>query len=108
MRCCRARSRRRRAGARVARCESHPRRAARPRARRSALKAIIVAIVCIAAPAWAHKPSDAHVRLVVEVDRITGRLDVAVRDLDAAIGVDTDGNGEITWAELQAAPVQAY
>src|SRR5262249_9372660 len=35
----------------------------------------------------------------------TGRLDVAVRDLDGALGVDADGNGEITWAELsRAAP----
>ncbi|HEX3766714.1 MAG TPA: HupE/UreJ family protein, partial [Kofleriaceae bacterium] len=31
-----------------------------------------------------------------------GRLDVAVRDLDAALGLDADGNGEITWGELSA------
>jgi hypothetical protein len=53
-----------------------------------------------AAPAWAHKPSDAHLRLAVEGDAITGRLDVAVRDLDAALELDADGNGEITWREL--------
>jgi hypothetical protein len=53
-----------------------------------------------AAPVWAHKPSDAHLRLAVEGDAITGRLDVAVRDLDAALELDADGNGEITWREL--------
>ena len=65
------------------------------------LVAIVAFIVLGAAPAWAHKPSDAHLRLAVDGDRITGRLDVAVRDLDGALGLDTDGNGEITWAELQ-------
>jgi hypothetical protein len=32
--------------------------------------------------ALAHKPSDAHLRLAVSGDRVTGRLDVAVRDLE--------------------------
>ncbi|HEX7837250.1 MAG TPA: HupE/UreJ family protein [Kofleriaceae bacterium] len=56
-----------------------------------------------AAPAWAHKPSDAHLRLSASGDQITGRLDIAVRDLDGALGLDADGNGEITWAELSGA-----
>jgi hypothetical protein len=56
-----------------------------------------------AAPAWAHKPSDAHLRLAVEGDTITGRLDVAVRDLDGALGLDGNGDGDITWAELSSA-----
>jgi hypothetical protein len=56
-----------------------------------------------AAPAWAHKPSDAHLRLTAAGASITGRLDVAVRDLDGAVGLDDDGDGDITWAELSAA-----
>jgi hypothetical protein len=55
-----------------------------------------------AAPTWAHKPSDAQLRLTVEGERITGRLDIAVRDLDGALGLDDNGNGEITWAEISA------
>jgi hypothetical protein len=76
--------------------------------------ALAAAIACAAwlaaAPAWAHKPSDAHLRLAVDGDTITGRLDVAVRDLDGALGLDGDGNGEITWGELsQGAPrIAAY
>jgi hypothetical protein len=63
-----------------------------------------------AAPAWAHKPSDAHLQLAADGDAITGRLDVAVRDLDGALGLDGDGNGEVTWRELaEAAPrIAAY
>ena len=39
---------------------------------RAAAKALAVLLVLIAAPAWAHKPSDAHLRLDVHGDRITG------------------------------------
>jgi hypothetical protein len=63
---------------------------------------VVGACSLAAAPAWAHKPSDAHLRLDAAGDTITGRLDVAVRDLDGALGLDGDGDGEITWAELSA------
>lgn len=53
--------------------------------------------------ALAHKPSDAHLQLTVDGNRVEGRLDVAVRDLDGALQLDTDGDGAITWAELSAA-----
>jgi len=64
--------------------------------------AAVVVSWFIAAPARAHKPSDAHLRLAVDGTTITGRLDIAVRDLDGALGLDGDGNGQITWAELGA------
>jgi hypothetical protein len=74
------------------------------------MKALALAAVAAswfaAGPAWAHKPSDAHLRLAVDGDTITGRLDVAVRDLDGALGLDRDGNGAITWAELTAGAPQ--
>lgn len=56
-----------------------------------------------AAPAWAHKPSDAHLRLETDGARLTGRLDIAIRDLDGALGLDADGSGAVTWGELLAA-----
>ncbi len=73
-----------------------------------ALAAAILA--ASAGPALAHKPSDAHLRLAADGARLDGRLDVAVRDLDAAIGVDGDGDGEVTWGELTAAAprIEAY
>jgi hypothetical protein len=54
------------------------------------------------APAYAHKPSDSYLMLSVEGDRLTGQWDIALRDLDYAIGLDADGNGEITWGEVKA------
>lgn len=62
----------------------------------------IAIVLACSQPAWAHKPSDAHLRLSIEDATLTGRLDLAVRDLDGALGIDRDGNGELTWAELVA------
>jgi hypothetical protein len=63
-----------------------------------------------ALPAWAHKPSDAHLALTVTDHGVTGRLDIALRDLDGALVLDADADGEITWAELTAASprIDAY
>ncbi|MBK6851422.1 MAG: HupE/UreJ family protein [Burkholderiales bacterium] len=73
----------------------------------------------LALPASAHKPSDSYLALVVSdtspsspppalagvpgapSGAITGRWDIALRDLDFAIGLDADGNGEITWGEVR-------
>ena len=55
-----------------------------------------------AAPAAAHKPSDSYLAVQVADGRVTGQWDIALRDLDFAIGLDADGNGEITWGELRA------
>lgn len=67
------------------------------------MKRALLIVMALAAPAWAHKPSDAHLRLAVDGARITGRLDIAVRDLDGALAIDGDGDGEVTWGELGAA-----
>lgn len=78
---------------------------------RSALAALaVVGSWWLASPAAAHKPSDAQLRLAVDGATITGRLDVAVRDLDGALGLDADGDGALTWAELsRGAPrITAY
>jgi len=67
-------------------------------------------LAATALPAWAHKPSDAHVRLAVDGPTVTGELAVAIRDLDAALTLDGDGDGAITWRELDAAAprIEAY
>jgi hypothetical protein len=68
------------------------------------VKTLLAMIVLVIAPgiASAHKPSDAHLRLAVDGGRVTGRLDVAVRDLDAALAID-DGDGDVAWGELESA-----
>ncbi|MBE0615068.1 MAG: HupE/UreJ family protein [Burkholderiales bacterium] len=52
--------------------------------------------------AEAHKPSDSYLRLKIDGAQITGQWDIALRDLEQAIGLDQDGNGEISWGELRA------
>jgi hypothetical protein len=71
----------------------------------------VIALSLAGAPAaWAHEPSTAHLRLAADGNRITGRLDIPVRDLEAALGLDADGNGYVTWGELCAAEprIRAY
>ena len=74
--------------------------------------AVIAAAVFggLAASAHAHKPSDSYLTLRVAEQKIDGQWDIALRDLDVAIGVDRDGNGEITWDELRSkhADIAAY
>ena len=58
----------------------------------------------------AHKPSDSFLALSVDGAALRGQWDIALRDLEFAIGLDADGNGEITWGELRArhADIAAY
>jgi hypothetical protein len=66
------------------------------------LPALILLLSVWVAPAYAHKPSDSYLALAVQDDHLTGQWDIALRDLDYAIGLDADGNGEITWGEVKA------
>lgn len=61
-------------------------------------------LVAISGVCEAHKPSDSYLRLSAESDSrvIEGRWDIALRDLQHAIGLDGNGNGEITWGELRS------
>lgn len=52
-------------------------------------------------PARAHKASDSFVAITVDGAAISVRWDIALRDLDAAIGLDTDGDGTLTWGEVR-------
>ncbi|PMQ08363.1 HupE/UreJ family protein [Janthinobacterium sp. AD80] len=54
------------------------------------------------APAQAHKPSDSYLSLAVHGQQIEGQWDIALRDLDFAIGLDGNGDGALTWDEIRA------
>lgn len=53
-------------------------------------------------PAFAHKPSDSYLSLRTEPERITGRWDLALRDLDGVFDLDRDRDERITWGEVRA------
>lgn len=52
--------------------------------------------------ALAHKPSDSYLTLQPGGAGLVGQWDIALRDLDHAIGLDADGDGAITWGEVKA------
>ena len=58
-------------------------------------------------PAAAHSASDAYLTLAAETTRpggetiVHGEWDVALRDLDFALRLDDNGDGNITWGELR-------
>ena len=62
---------------------------------------LALAILFLSAPAWAHKPSDSYLSLTVNDSQATGQWDIALRDLDYAIGLDADDDGTITWGEVR-------
>ena len=55
----------------------------------------------LAVPTWAHKPSDSYLSLSIQNDHIEGQWDIALRDLDTAIGLDGNGDGQLTWGEVR-------
>jgi hypothetical protein len=50
---------------------------------------------------WSHKSSDSFINLTVTSESIVGRWDIALRDLEYALALDVDADGEITWSELR-------
>jgi hydrogenase/urease accessory protein HupE len=64
---------------------------------------LCVALLGGVAPAYAHKSSDAYLQLDAGASGITLRWDIALRDLDAALDLDANENGQLTWAEVKAA-----
>ena len=55
-----------------------------------------------AAPALAHKASDAYLTLERDGTALRGQWDIALRDLDSALDLDANGDGDITWGEVRA------
>ncbi len=52
--------------------------------------------------ASAHKPSDSYLMLQRSARGAHGRWDIALRDLEAAVGLDRDHDGAVNWGELRA------
>jgi hypothetical protein len=67
-------------------------------------------MLCWAAVAQAHKPSDSYLTLTVSDKTIAGRWDIALRDLDNPLILDADGDGALTWGEVRVreADIKSY
>jgi hypothetical protein len=65
----------------------------------------LFSVAALPATAFAHKESDAYVNLRIDpanANALLGQFDVALRDLDFAIGIDSNHDGNITWGEVKA------
>ena len=71
---------------------------------------VLLGIGIAASTAQAHKPSDSYLTLNVSSASgdIRGRWDIALRDLEIAVGVDANGDGAITWGELHLNSAQIF
>lgn len=65
------------------------------------MRALALLAFLAAGLAHAHKPSDSYLSLEVRGEATQGQWDIALRDLEYAIGLDEDGDGAITWGELR-------
>jgi hypothetical protein len=76
----------------------------------SATAMIVALVIAALSPASAHKFSDSYLSLQLSGQKISGQWDIALRDLDHALGLDSDNDGIITWGELRRlqAPIASY
>ena len=84
---------------------------ARGPALRQALGAGLWGLVFLwAATAQAHVASNGFLAARVSGQDVAGSVELALRDVELAVGVDADRDGKVTWGELQAAgpAVAAY
>jgi len=59
--------------------------------------------VLVTGLASAHKSSDAYLQLDAAPNHLTLRWDIALRDLDVALDLDTDADGKLSWGEVKTA-----
>ena len=72
---------------------------------------LLLALLAAAGDADAHLASDSYLRIEIGKDgQLGGQWDIALRDLDVAVGLDADQDGAITWGELRAKQqeIEAY
>src|SRR5471032_3569323 len=76
----------------------------------SAVRWLAWSLLLVSLACHAHKPSDSYLRVKLDGAQVTVQWDIALRDLEQAIGLDENGDGEITWGELKArhADIAAY
>jgi len=77
---------------------------------RAVFRCVVLLCGLASAGAWAHKSSDAYLMLDSDANGTTLRWDIALRDLDAALALDANDDGALSWGEVRAAwpRVDAY
>ena len=67
-------------------------------------------LLLVACSASAHKPSDSYLVLSAHSGdaQIHGQWDIALRDLDVAVDLDADRDGNITWREVRGRETELF
>ena len=65
--------------------------------------ALLTLLALLAMPASAHKASDAYLQVDARDGSVDVRWDIALRDLDAVLALDADGDRALTWGEVRTA-----
>jgi hypothetical protein len=68
---------------------------------RRATTLLLALLYCVAA--HAHVASTGFLAIDAAGDQLRGSIELAVRDVELAVGADVDGDGRITWGELKRA-----
>jgi HupE / UreJ protein len=69
--------------------------------------ALLASLALLLSPAaWAHVASNGFLVLQVHGQQLSGSIELAVRDVELAIGVDANRDGKVTWGELRAGEPQ--
>lgn len=66
------------------------------------IRLLLLIALLLCGRAQAHQASEAYLIYRVDGARVEQRLDIALRDLDRDLGLDTDGNADLTWGEVRA------
>jgi hypothetical protein len=68
------------------------------------------ALLLVAGSAGAHKASDSYLQIAAAPGELAVRWDIALRDLDVALDLDSDADGKLTWSEVRSAwpRIEAY
>ena len=61
------------------------------------------ALLVMAVSASAHKSSDSYLQIEAAPGALKVRWDIALRDLDIALDLDSNDDGKLTWGEVKAA-----
>jgi hypothetical protein len=69
---------------------------------RGAVRALWLLALTVSAAAQAHIASNGFLVAQVHGERLEGSLELALRDVELAVGVDANHDGKITWGELRA------
>ncbi len=66
------------------------------------LSILLLGLLALAQPAFAHKASDAYLQLQRNGDLLQLRWDISLRDLDAMLDLDSNDDQKLSWGEVRA------